>query len=35
MKKIENIITFQIKIGHYLEILIPETKNYLEALKIK
>ena len=35
MKKIENIITFQIKIGHYLEILIPETKKLLGSTKNK
>ena len=34
-KKIENIITFQITIGHYLELLIPETKKLLGSTKNK
>ena len=33
--KIENRVTFKIKKGSYLEILTPETMNYLEAPKVK
>ena len=35
VNKIENRITFKIKNGYYLELLTPETTNYLEALKVK
>ena len=35
VNKLENRITFEIKNGYYLELLTPETMNYLEALKVK
>ena len=35
VNKIENRVTFKIKNGYYLELLAPETMNYLEALKVK
>ena len=35
INKTENRITFKIKNGYYLELLTPETMNYLEALRIK
>ena len=35
INKSENRITFNLKIEHYLELLKPETMNYLEALKLK
>ena len=34
VNKIENRITFKIKIGYYFELLTLET-NYLEVLKVK
>ena len=33
--KIENRTTFKIKSRYYLELLTPETMNYLEALKVR
>ena len=33
VNKIENRITFKIKNEYYLQLLTPETMNYLEALK--
>ena len=33
--KIENRITFKIKTLYYLELLIPETRNYLGVLKVR
>ena len=33
--KIENRITFKIKTLYYLELLIPETHNYLGVLKVR
>ena len=33
--KIENRITFKIKTGYYIELLTPETRSYLEALKVR
>ena len=35
INRTENRITFKIKNGHYLELLTPETRNYLEVLKVK
>ena len=35
VNKIKNRITFRIKIRYYLEPLVPETMNYLEALKVR
>ena len=35
VNKLDNRITFEIKNGYYLELLTPETMNYLEALKVK
>ena len=35
VNKIENRIAFKIKRGYYLKLLMPETMNYLEALKIE
>ena len=35
INKIENRVTFKIKKGCYLELLTPETMNYLEATKVK
>ena len=35
VNKIENRITFKIKTGYYFELLMPETWNYLEALKVR
>ena len=35
VNKIENRITFKIKSGYYLELLAPETMNYLEVLKMR
>ena len=35
VSKIENRITFKIKIGYSLELLTPKQWNYFEALKIK
>ena len=35
VNKIENRVTFKIKNGYYLELLTPETMNYLEGLKVK
>ena len=33
VKKIENRITFEIKTGYYLELLMPETKKLLGSTK--
>ena len=35
VNKIENRVTFKIRNGYYLELLTPETMNYLEGLKVK
>ena len=35
INKIENRITFENKTEYYLELLTPETINYLEALKVR
>ena len=35
VNKIENRVTFKVKNGYSLELLIPETMKLLEALKIK
>ena len=35
VSKIENRITFEIKTRYYLELLMPETTNCLEALKVR
>ena len=35
LNKIENRIMFKIKTGDYLELLTPQTTNYLEALKVR
>ena len=35
VNKTENRITFKIKTGYGLELLTPETMNYLEAMKIR
>ena len=35
VNKIENRITFRIKTGFYLELLTPETINYLAGLKVR
>ena len=34
VNKIKNRITVKIKAGYYLELLTPETMNYLEVLKV-
>ena len=35
VNKTENRIIFEIKTGYYLQLLTPETMNFMEALKIK
>ena len=35
VNKIENRIMFEIKTGYYPELLTPNKRNYLEALKVK
>ena len=35
VNKIENRIALKIKRGYYLKLLMPETMNYLETLKIE
>ena len=35
VNKIENRITFKLKTWYYLELLTPETMNYLKALKVR
>ena len=35
VNKIENRISFEVKTGHYLELLTPETMELYQALKIR
>ena len=35
VNKVENRITFEIKPGYYLELLMLKKWNYLEALKVR